>query len=218
MNENMAENIIKSKDRVQELGEVYTPSNIVNLGIGLIENKIINTDAKILEPACGNGNFIIGLLDKKIRFELCRNNLNKYTIALIISNIYGIDIKYDNIYETKQRILDLISKYIRLKEDNINTLKYILDRNIIWGNTLDSKQYIKSINIARADLMFKRRRVTPREDESNLIIVDWGIGIDNSTGEIEVNRVDYLYNNLDLAIHNYNKIGLNVLTNQVDNF
>lgn len=208
----MNEVIIKSKYRVQDAGEVYTPADIVKLGISLIDDTICNTDAKILEPTCGNGNFIVGLLDRKLQLEKSRNNLTIYTVMRIISNIYGVDIKFDNICETKYRVIGLVKEYIDISETDYKILKHLLDRNIVWGNTLTSKQYISLKKLPRAELMFNRRGIIPKEIEENLVIVDWNIK------DFKVNRVDYLYNNLELELHRYDEVSLLDIINQADKF
>ena len=111
---------VKSKKRVKELGEVYTPDSIVQDMIqttfgnvrdkGMSDEDIIK--ATNLEPTCGDGQFLVRLYDTKLRIL---HNLNKYTdeentrlLIRLVSTIYGIDIDKENIEESKIRILQYL--------------------------------------------------------------------------------------------------------------
>ena len=60
-------NGIKSRDRVRDKGEVFTElreiNNILDLRPMLTE---ITKDQRILEPACGNGNFLVVILQRRL--------------------------------------------------------------------------------------------------------------------------------------------------------
>ena len=56
---------IKSMERVEQYGEVFTPMNIVNAMLGLVEAETEKVDSRFLEPACGSGNFLVEVLRKK---------------------------------------------------------------------------------------------------------------------------------------------------------
>lgn len=120
--------LIKSKERAKELGEVYTPDNLVSDMINQIEPKFWSVKKTFFEPSCGNGNFLVKLLELKI------DKTNDILGSL--KSIYGIDIMNDNIIEAKQRMLKVcIEKGLKLEdaEEAVNILK----NNIIVGNTLD---------------------------------------------------------------------------------
>lgn len=161
---------IVSKDRVQDHGEVYTPDKIVCDMLDLTNEqlkKIYNVEqmltANYLEPACGNGNFLIRILDAKL--SLIENDLTveqtQVAILKAFSSIYGIDILADNIVNSKNRMLDILilgdtdvlgekQKWKNnrtfgtevLTQDFLKVVQYILDLNIQCGNSLDGKQYI----------------------------------------------------------------------------
>ena len=58
--------MIKSKERIADFGEVFTPEKEVNAMLDLVENEIERIDSRFLEPACGDGNFLIQILRRKI--------------------------------------------------------------------------------------------------------------------------------------------------------
>ena len=115
---------VKSKDRVRELGEVFTNSREVNAMLGLIPN--ITIDMTFLEPSCGNGNFVVEIMKRK--FDLCKKK-SDYIRAL--QSVVAIDIMADNIQECKQRIKELYLSYGQ--KENID---FILDTQIFQGNSL----------------------------------------------------------------------------------
>lgn len=63
----MKENIIKSKQRVADYGEVLTPRHIVNAMLDLVKQETERIDSRFLEPACGTGNFLVEVLQRKLQ-------------------------------------------------------------------------------------------------------------------------------------------------------
>lgn len=116
---------IKSKHRIKKYGEVYTNECEINGMLSMLPD--ITIDMTFLEPACGNGNFVIEILKKK--FILCKKKAD-YITAL--KSVYAIDILADNIEECKTRIKSLYYNDYRQKED----IDFILDTNIFQGNSL----------------------------------------------------------------------------------
>lgn len=120
--------LIKSKERVKELGEVYTPDNLVSDMVDQIDPKFWSVNKTFFEPSCGNGNFLVKILEIKI------DKTNDILGSL--NSIYGIDIMNDNIIEAKTRMLKVcVEKGLNLEdaEEAVNILK----NNIVVGNTLD---------------------------------------------------------------------------------
>lgn len=131
---------IKSKKRVKEKGEVFTNEREVKSMCDLIPKDIWNNiDSTFLEPTCGNGNFIVEILNRKLK--LC-NSIDDMLKA--IKSIYGIDIMQDNVDETKKRIIDICSTKITEITNNYDEIidfmincKYIIDNQIICGDSLE---------------------------------------------------------------------------------
>ncbi len=63
------EKLIKSKERVQQHGEVFTPQWMVKkmLDVEGIKQACENIDATFLEPAAGDGNFLVAILERKLK-------------------------------------------------------------------------------------------------------------------------------------------------------
>lgn len=116
--------IIKSKERVKNLGEVFTNEREVKAMSDLL--PLITIEMTFLEPTCGNGNFVIEILKRK--FDLCKKKQD-YITAL--NSVVAIDLMADNIKECKQRVRELYRSFGQ--KENID---FILDTQIFQGNSL----------------------------------------------------------------------------------
>lgn len=90
-----------------------------------------NIDSTFLEPTCGNGNFIVEILERKLR--LCKTRKDVYRI---LKSIYGIDIMQDNVNETKMRMKEIISRKFGRNFVSWGTVNRILNKNIVCGDSL----------------------------------------------------------------------------------
>ena len=115
MNDNKKEKIIISKDRVKNYAEVYTPSEVRQEMISLVDLNASDFNSRILEPACGNGNFLYDILEK--RLLSLKKQKSQYTFDrlsfLAVSSLYGIDIISDNVKNCRNRLLRLYIKYYK---------------------------------------------------------------------------------------------------------
>ena len=141
---------IKSKERVTEHGEVYTSEREVNNMLDLVKQETERLDSRFLEPACGDGNFLIKVLERKVNVLLSRYKKSQFEFeknsVVVISSIYGIDILEDNVEQTQNRLFNYFkSVYSKIykgleSEELLLTLKYILSKNIIHGDALSLKK------------------------------------------------------------------------------
>jgi type I restriction-modification system DNA methylase subunit len=130
----MAEKLIKSKERVQKFAEVYTPANIVKDMCDLIPETLWdNIERRFLEPACGSGNFLAEIFERKLTRCKCEP---EGLVAL--SSIYGIDILPDNVEESRQRLFDMFIKaFPQATVGYLILAELIIERNIICGDSLE---------------------------------------------------------------------------------
>lgn len=149
MNITKQEKQVISKKRVTDHGEVYTAEREVNAMLDLVKQETERIESRFLEPACGTGNFLTEILDRKLRVVESRYSKSQFEYerygVLAVSSVYGIDILEDNVAECRKRLFDIFNqKYTSIfngtvKEGCRNAVKYILEKNIIWGNALDLK-------------------------------------------------------------------------------
>lgn len=147
----MRENLIKSKQRVQQHGEVFTPSWMIKkmLDIPGVKEACENVSATFLEPSAGDGNFLQAILERKLAAVVKqydeRNWKTKSLIAL--SSIYGIEFLEDNLEVARSRMflyyLDWYEKTFGTKltgkSDIYKSAHYLIHKNIVRGNTLTQK-------------------------------------------------------------------------------
>jgi len=137
---------IRSKKRVADFGEVYTNEREVNAMVDLVKEEAEKITSTFLEPACGNGNFLMEILRRKLTSvaRIYGYDMTEYRLHMIeaVASIYGVDIQPDNVQESRKRLLYLCcEEYAESYADNlsdgtITALKCVMERNIICGNTL----------------------------------------------------------------------------------
>ncbi|MBT4764555.1 SAM-dependent DNA methyltransferase [Candidatus Woesearchaeota archaeon] len=140
---------MKSKQRVADHGEVFTAEREVNAMLDLVKQETDRIDSRFLEPACGTGNFLTEVLIRKLSIvekKYKRNQLDfeRYSVVAI-SSMYGVDILEDNIAECRERLFNIFNKkymkiYKKKSKDSVrDSIKFILDKNIICGDALSLK-------------------------------------------------------------------------------
>lgn len=139
-------NQVKSKQRVADHGEVFTNQREVNAMLDLVKHETERIDSRFLEPACGNGNFLAEVLKRKLavvdsRYSKSQVEWERYSV-IAVSSIYGVDILEDNAQECRDRLLgiytDWYSKVFKqVKNECICSVRFLLSRNILWGDALD---------------------------------------------------------------------------------
>lgn len=144
----MASHIV-SKQRVTDHGEVLTGAREVNAMLDLVAQETERIESRFLEPACGDGNFLTEILARKLRVvekRYARSQLEYERYAVLtVSSIYGVDILQDNVHACRRRLFDLFEdNYSRLFKDKTKdgcreAVRFILERNIIWGDALTLK-------------------------------------------------------------------------------
>lgn len=143
---------IKSKKRVADHGEVFTNEREVNAMLDMIGTDAERVDSRCLEPACGDGNFLVEILRRKLnetkRLSTPRGRKNpapfnyEKNAVLAISSIYGVDLLMDNVLACRERLFSIWDKEYKKvckKETNDrvrDAVRFILSRNIVCGNAL----------------------------------------------------------------------------------
>ena len=193
---------IKSKERVTEHGEVFTSEREVNAMLDLVKQETERIESRFLEPACGNGNFLAEILNRKlavVKKQYSKNHLEyeKYSV-LAVSSIYGVDILEDNAQECRDRLFEIWdSAYASVCKNDTNdkcrkAVKYILKHNILNGDALTMlKSDGEPIIFAQWDLvkgnMIKRRDyrldelMKTQEDQMDLTMYMGGWEYDEDT-------------------------------------
>ena len=140
---------VKSRERVQQHGEVFTNEREVNAMLDLVKHETERIDSRFLEPACGDGNFLAEILRRKLRVcrhlvEQGKNTQLEYekNAVLAVSSIYGIELLPDNAMACRERLFGIFQEEYQalyradMKAECMDSIRYLLSKNIIIGNAL----------------------------------------------------------------------------------
>ena len=161
---------IKSKERVNNHGEVLTPEWLVKDMLDLLPRSVSQIESRYLETSVGEGAFLVEILYRKLNlvFTTFNENLEREFFTVVaLCNIYGLELLRDNVEITKTR-LEMVIKDFFIDKYNIE----------VSENFFDVIKKILDINIINMDSM---RFKVPMFDENNKILLD-------SNGEIVYNN------------------------------
>ena len=217
----MSKEQIKSRDRVVNHGEVFTNEREVNAMLDLVKQETERLDSRFLEPACGDGNFLIEILRRKLELAVTRSKrdpylFKKYSI-IAVSSIYGVELLKDNAMECRNRLFEFVKtvyKKIERQEDEsyLNSIRFLLLKNIVCGDALTLKDE-KSNPVTFAEWGFRDDFVTRRDFHLATILEaestkDWAKddGKQISLFSFEESNLDEYVENLNKPIKEYDEI------------
>jgi len=138
----MRESLTKSKQRVADHGEVFTPAWMVEVMLDLVKGETERIDSRFLEPACGDGNFLVQILRRKLsvvelKYGKSDFELRHYALLALMC-IYGIELLTDNIAECRANLLAIFAEYLQLapSDDLYRAAFYVLSQNLVHANAL----------------------------------------------------------------------------------
>ena len=134
--------LIKSKQRIADHGEVFTPAWMVEAMLDLVKGETERIDARFLEPACGSGNFLVRILQRKlaaVELKYGKSDFEKrhYTLLALMCT-YGIELLPDNIAECRANMLEILADYLDIddSDDLYRAASYVLSQNLVHGDAL----------------------------------------------------------------------------------
>ncbi len=134
--------LIKSKKRVAEHGEVFTPQWLVDAMLDLVKGESERIDSRFLEPACGSGNFLVRVLQRKlatVELKYDKVPFEKRQYALLgLMCCYGIELLADNVTECRANMLEVFADFLKLEADDehYRAAAHVLSQNIVHGDAL----------------------------------------------------------------------------------
>lgn len=137
--------LIKSKKRVADHGEVFTPAWMVDAMLDLVKGESERIDSRFLEPACGSGNFLVRVLQRKlatVELKFGKSDFEKRHYALLaLMCTYGIELLADNIAECRANMLEVFADYLNLdkSDDLYRAAFYVLSQNLIHGDAMSMR-------------------------------------------------------------------------------
>ena len=192
--ESMLERQVKSKQRVSDHGEVFTAEREVNAMLDLVKPEAERIDSRFLEPACGEGAFLIEILRRKLEVVKSRYGKSPYDYeryaVLAVTSIYGVDILQDNVEICRQRLYELWDKAYtanakaQANEQCREVVRFILRKNILCGDALTMRQsdgtpiifaewsLVTENQIKRRDYALDEL-LAGHEEQMNIFMVGW---------------------------------------------
>jgi hypothetical protein len=140
-------NLVKSKDRVADHGEVFTPAWMVEAMLDLVKDESERIDSRFLEPACGSGNFLVRIVRRKlaaVELKYGKSEFERRHYALLgLMCVYGIELLADNIAECRANVLEILAEYLGLQEsdDLYRAASYVLSQNLVHGDALTMRTH-----------------------------------------------------------------------------
>lgn len=155
---------IKSRKRVVDHGEVFTNEREVKAMCDLVNNETQRIDSRFLEPACGDGNFLAEILDRKLavvkkKYRRSVMDFEKNSL-LAVSSLYGVDIMMDNVIACRERLFKIWDKQYKAvckkecSEDMRDSIRFILSKNIVCGNALTLHEVDENGNDTENPILF----------------------------------------------------------------
>ncbi|MCC7128184.1 MAG: N-6 DNA methylase [Microbacteriaceae bacterium] len=136
------ERLVKSRQRVADHGEVFTPRWLVEDMLDLVATETERIDSRFLEPACGSGNFLVPILERKLAAVQSRyggSDFERRHYALFgLMCVYGIELLSDNAAECRANLLGTFTEFLKASPEIwIRAARNVLDANIVEGDALD---------------------------------------------------------------------------------
>lgn len=158
-------NQIKSKKRVRDFAEVFTNEREVKAMCDLIPEDMYSDLTKtFLEPACGEGVFLIEILKRKLAYcKDARDGLKA------LNCLFGVDIQADNVEATRRNLLAIYKEHFPNANDfAMSFARAILQNNIICDDFLNPQtETVKSWGITADEgyvrYLEKRRKITSKK-------------------------------------------------------
>ena len=134
--------LVKSKQRVADHGEVFTPSWMVEDMLNLVKGETERIDSRFLEPACGDGNFLVQILKRKlasVEHKYGNSEFERRHFALFaLMCLYAIELLSDNMSDCRAKLLSIFTEYLKIDPANdvYRAGFYVLSQNLVHGDAM----------------------------------------------------------------------------------
>ncbi len=133
---------MRTRKRVADHGEVFTPKWLVSDMVDLVGDEAERVDSRFLEPACGSGNFLVEVLERRlsaVRRTHPRSQFERSQASLLgLMCLYGIELLPDNVAECRTNLLQVFATALHLSTDDelARAARAVLEVNIVQGDAL----------------------------------------------------------------------------------
>jgi N-6 DNA Methylase len=156
--------LVKSKQRVADHGEVFTPAWMVEAMLDLVKGETERIDSRFLEPACGDGSFLVPVLRRKlaaVELKYGQSDFERRNYALLgLMCVYGIELLQDNVADCRANLLAIFAEYLGLdpSDDFYRAAVCVISQNVVRGDALTMRAWDGSpITFAEWGYLWKGR-------------------------------------------------------------
>ena len=170
---------VKSKERVANFGEVNTSEKEVSAMIDLVKDQAERLESRFLEPACGDGNFLIEVMSRKLDILAKNYQKDQYEFEknsiVAVGSIYGVEILEDNAEKARERLFNKFDKEYKkyflnsINQDFLDSINYILKKNIIHGDALTLKKVKSNEPVTFCEWALIKNKIKERLYSSDLL-------------------------------------------------
>ena len=141
--------VVKPRNRVKAYGEVFTPRHMVDQMLDLVRDELEAgpsfVDKTFLEPAAGDGNFLVAILHRKLQAIATHYSREAWPTESLfaLSSIYGIELLGDNHAAARAAMLREFESFHEshgvacdLSTDLMQAATFLVKTNLVRGNTL----------------------------------------------------------------------------------
>ena len=165
---------------VNQKNVVYTSDRLVSNMLSCVKDEIERIDARVLEPACGDGNFLDAILRNKLnsvvkKYSHSRIDFEFYILRALMS-LYGVEIESDTVKICQHRLVQTTKDFYCQEYDEqqwekfFPIVEYVINTNILCGDALS---------------------LTNPNDEKPIVFAEWSF-----LGAYKVKRRDFVYEQL----------------------
>lgn len=186
--------LVKSKQRVADHGEVFTPAVMVEAMLDLVKDESERIDSRFLEPACGSGNFLIPVLKRKlatVQARYCESDFEmRHHALLALMSVYGIELLEDNVAECRENLLEVFAGCLEVAPGDVwyAAAAKVLGTNIVHGDALSMTtqgenaqpitfpewSYVGKGRYRRRDFRFDTLTQMASFGKEDTLFADWG--------------------------------------------
>lgn len=191
--------LVKSKQRVADHGEVFTPPWMVEAMLDLVKGVVESVNSNVLEPACGNGNFLVKVLMRKlaqVQLDYGSSEFERRHYALrALMSVYGIELLPDNIADCRDNLLEIFAEYLALEpsDDLYRAAFFVLSQNLIHGNALKMRTHTEGCKACKPSKSDDRSLASRKHTCQPIVFAEWGY-----RGKGKFQRRDFRLDNLTI--------------------
>lgn len=173
----------RGRDRVRDLAEVFTAEREVEAMLDLVADSAASIESRFLEPSCGNGNFLVAILQRKLATVLRRHKKQKafeFNSLKALASIYGVDIDGHNVREAREHMKVFMVRFYsthmntsRQTDGYVTAIEYILQKNIIVGDMLNGVDKISFVEFSSPKINRFQQRIFRLSDMMTAEKFDW---------------------------------------------